>query len=209
VQVLDTGNINITAGPGGNVYTSNISPVSNAVSSLGTATSNWTDAYLSGNLKVGNINNSNANGVGNIGSSTTYFNTVFAQATSVLGADLAEKFTADQVYGPGTVLVHGGEFQVTLSTTYADPRAAGIVTTNPAHLMNAELQQTAAAIALAGQVPCLVSGPVNKGDVLTTSTQPGHAEKLVPQDWQPGVIVAKALEDCGPGLHTILVLVNH
>ena len=209
VQVLANGSINITTGPGGNVYTSSITPTANASFSLGTATNNWTDAYLSGNLKVGNINNSNANGVGNIGSSTTYFNTVFAKATSAQYADLAEKFTADQVYSSGTVLVHGGEFQVTLSTKYADSRAAGIVTTNPAHLMNAELQQTSAAIALAGQVPCLVRGPVSKGDVLTTSNHPGHAEKLDPQDWQPGVVVAKALEDCGSGLHTILVSVKH
>lgn len=165
---------------------------------------------VNGNATVGNINNNNANGIGNIGNATNYFNTVFAKATSAQYADLAEKFLADKNYEPGTVLTIGGPQQVTACSTYADTKSAGIVTTDPAYLMNASVNGITASIALAGQVPCLVVGPINKGDLLTTSTTVGYACKLNNADWKPGVVVAKSLEDCQSGLHKILVLVqNH
>ena len=159
-----------------------------------------------GTVSLGNITNNNANGVGNIGDSTTYFDTVFAKSTSAQYADLAELFTSDQDYDPGTVLIFGGDRQVTACNNYADSRAAGIVSTNPAHLMNSGLSGTCISLALSGQVPCQVIGPIHKGDVLVTSDSEGHACKLDPKDWQPGVIVGKALENCGPGPHKILVL---
>ena len=83
------------------------------------------------------ILNAGANGVGNIGSSTTTFNTVFAKATTAQYADLAEKYIADAEYTPGTVLVFGGSGEVTISDVSHDTRVAGVVSTNPCHLMNA------------------------------------------------------------------------
>ena len=153
------------------------------------------------------IVNAAGNGVGNIGSSSTYFDTVFAKATSAQYADLAEKFIADHDYDPGTVLKFGGEAQVTVADSYADPRAAGIVTTAPAFLMNSGQTGISAAIALAGQVPCWVTGPVSKGDLLTTSDLPGHACRLDPEDWRPGCVIAKSLEDRDDGNHKILVVI--
>ena len=76
-----------------------------------------------GNISGGNIVNNNANGVGNIGSATVYFNTVFGKATTAQYADLAELYSADAKYAPGTVLVFGGNNEVTISTASADPRA--------------------------------------------------------------------------------------
>jgi hypothetical protein len=172
-------------------------------------TGNITGGNLSvgtGIVSVGSIVNNNANGVGNIGSSINYFNTVFANATSAQYADLAERFLSDQLYEPGTVLIYAGNEQVTACTNYADSRAAGIVSTNPAYLMNTGVTACAVSLALAGQVPCKVVGPMHKGEVLTTSTVEGYACKLDSKDWQPGVIVGKALENCGPGLHVILVV---
>jgi hypothetical protein len=49
-------------------------------------------------ISTSQIINSGANGVGNIGSSTTYFNTVFAKATSAQYADLAEMYAADKIF---------------------------------------------------------------------------------------------------------------
>ena len=196
--VSGTGNVN------GNVVTAttlNATTVS--------ASGNVTGGNLSvgtGAVSIGSIVNNNANGVGNIGSSSKYFNTVFATATTALYADLAEKFTSDSDYPPGTVVVFGGNKQVTVATTYADPHAAGIVSTDPAYLMNAGLTETAVSLALAGQVPCFVMGPVHKGDLLTTSDTEGYACKLDPKDWQPGVAIGKALENCSTGPHKINVL---
>jgi len=124
-------------------------------------------------------------------------------------ADLAEKYTSDQAYPPGTVLVFGGTSQVTACINSEDHRAAGVVSTLPAYLMNSELPDVAVAVALAGQVPCYVVGPVSKGDVLTTSTVAGHAKTLDFSLFRPGCVIGKALEDCGPGLHKILIYISH
>jgi len=159
-----------------------------------------------GTVSLGNIVNNNGNGVGNIGSSSGYFNTVFATATTALYADLAENFLSDSNYPAGTVLIFGGDYQVTACVSYADSRAAGIVSTDPAYLMNAGVEGTSVPLALAGQVPCLVIGPISKGDILTTSDTEGYACRLNSKDWQPGVTIGKALENCGPGPHKINVL---
>jgi hypothetical protein len=165
--------------------------------------------FSANTITVNGITNSNSNAVGNIGSSSTYFDTVFAKSTSAQYADLAEKYTSDRAYAPGTVLVFGGASQVTECVTAEDHRAAGVVSTLPAHLMNAELADVAVAVALAGQVPCCVVGPVAKGDVLTTSTVAGHAHTLDFSLFRPGCVIGKALENCGPGRHKILISVSH
>jgi hypothetical protein len=98
-------------------------------------TGNITGGNLSvgtGSITGGNIVNSNANGVGNIGSSTTYFNTVFAKATSAQYADLAENYLADTNYAPGTVVVFGGAAEITVTAEFSDERVAGVISTNPA-----------------------------------------------------------------------------
>ena len=192
----------------GNVVAGNVSgsaligtlttPAQPNVTSLGTLT--LLDVY--GNIDInGNVNNTGGNGVGNIGNATNYFNTIFAKATSAQYADVAEKFISDKPYEPGTVLIFGGTQQVTLCDRYADPRAAGVVSTDPAYLMNSGAAGITADLALTGQVPCLVAGPVSKGDILTTSDVPGHACRLDPDHWRPGVIIGKALESCGTGHH--------
>jgi hypothetical protein len=89
-----------------------------------------------GTISVGSITNNNSNAVGNIGSASNYFDTVFAKATSAQYADLAENYTADAAYAPGTVVVFGGDKEITISTEVADERVAGAISTEPAHLMN-------------------------------------------------------------------------
>jgi hypothetical protein len=108
-------------------------------------------------------------------------------------ADLAEYYEGDQEYKPGTVLVFGGEKEVTTSTTQNDTRLAGVVTTNPAYIMNQEQKGIKVCIALAGRVPCWVIGRVKKGDMLTSSATPGCAVKAITPTL--GAIVGKALED--------------
>jgi hypothetical protein len=149
-----------------------------------------------GNVSCGNIVNTNANGVGNIGTSATRFNQVFALASSAQYADLAEKYTADADYVPGTVLEFGGDQEVTTTTTSHSPRVAGIVSTQPSYIMNDGLvSDHTAMVSLTGRVPCLVQGPIAKGDRLVASNVVGHAQRLDPAQYEPGCIIGKALED--------------
>lgn len=108
-------------------------------------------------------------------------------------ADLAEYYAADKEYAVGTVLVFGGDAEVTTTTTFGDTRLAGVVSENPAYTMNSALSGTRANIALQGRVPCKVVGRVQKGDLLTTAGVAGHAAKAI--DPKVGAIVGKALEN--------------
>jgi len=108
-------------------------------------------------------------------------------------ADLAEYYEGDQEYEPGTVLVFGGDKEVTTTTVINDTRSAGVVTTNPAYVMNAEQTGIRVCIALAGRVPVKVVGRVKKGDMLTTSATPGYAVKALSPTL--GAVIGKALED--------------
>ena len=150
------------------------------------------NASLTANLYYGTgMRNTGANATGNIGSASGYFNTVFAQATSALYADLAEKFETDQVYPVGTVIVIGGEKEATQSTTPHDTKVIGVISDKPSYLMNAgALGQP---IGLTGRVPCRVKGKVNRGDILVTSDVPGVAQALDPVSFRHGCTFAKAL----------------
>ena len=55
-------------------------------------------------------------------------------------ADLAEKYVGDKAYEPGTVVVFGGDEEITACTIKGDRKVAGVVSTNPAYLMNNELE---------------------------------------------------------------------
>jgi hypothetical protein len=145
-----------------------------------------------GTITGGNIVNSNANGVGNIGSSSTYFNTVFATATSAQYADLAEIYLPDHKYTPGTVVIFGGTKEITVTDQIADERVAGTISTNPAYLMNSG--EPGLAVALRGRVPVRVVGPVVKGDSLVTSTIPGTAVSVGRSREYAQAVFAKALE---------------
>jgi hypothetical protein len=153
-------------------------------------TPNGTGVIIAGR----DIVNGQANGVGNIGSATTYFNTVFAKATSAQYADLAEMYVSDQNYASGTVVEFGGEYEITISSASHSTSVAGIISTNPSYLMNsAQTGEHVLPVALTGRVPCLVQGPVRKGDVLVASSTPGVAQRIG-MNWQPGCILGKAME---------------
>jgi hypothetical protein len=154
--------------------------------------------FSGGAFSVNSLLNSGANGVGNIGNSTTRFNTVFATtfsgvSTTANYADLAENYQADGDYKPGTVVVFGGKNEITVSDIDHDTRIAGVVSTNPAYLMNSS-QANGTPVALAGRVPCLVQGPVNKGDRLVNVAS-GIAGKFNPGKAELGCVVGKSLQD--------------
>jgi hypothetical protein len=150
----------------------------------------------SGNVNISsNVIPTSSNATANIGSSTTFFNRLFAQATTALYADLAEVYKADAQYPPGTVVVFGGTQEVTMSTVSHDNKIAGIVSTHPAHVMNSGLQsEFTVEVGLIGRVPCRVIGPITAGDQVVSSNRAGVAERLDMSKYQPGVIIGKALQ---------------
>lgn len=102
-------------------------------------------------------------------------------ATSAEYADLAERYHADAVYEPGTVVKIGGDHEITQTSTSCDPDVFGIVSTAPGFEMNSAAgnDDTHPYVALAGRVPCKVKGPVAKGQRLVSSSKAGHAEAVV------------------------------
>lgn len=171
-------------------------------------------ADLTLTLASGSVNSSQANGAGifvegasasftyattgdkwvsnkDIDVGSNYFRGI---ATSAQYADLAENYLADNAYEPGTVLIFGGEQEVTTTTKYLDSRVAGIVSSNPAYLMNSSLQgNNVVSLALAGRVPCRVIGKVKKGDLISTSEVAGLGK--VAENPMIGTVLGKALED--------------
>lgn len=128
-------------------------------------------------------------------------------ASSALYADLAERYEADAKYDFGTVLIIGGDKEVTMTDQYANTAVAGIVSQSPAYMMNsaAGTNETHPYIALKGRVLCKVIGPVNKGDLLVTSAHPGYATAAT--NPPAGSIIGKALGNQSEGFGVIEVLV--
>lgn len=138
----------------------------------GTPTPALSVVGTTGVVGVLGISNLNAgNGVGNIGSSTNYFNRLFATATTALYADVAERFAADQEYAPGTVVELGGMAEITCSNTDLSDNVFGVISTQAAYLMNggAGSDATHPPVAMTGRVPVRVTGRVRKGDRLVSA----------------------------------------
>ena len=161
-------------------HSGNISPSSNNTLALGTTSNRYKEVHA-----------------------TTFYGT----ATQAQYADLAEKYSADADYEPGTVLVIGGSAEVTVTDEPGSFAVIGVVSTDPAYLMNSGADGVA--IALRGRIPCKVAGTCKKGDVLITSNTPGHAMVAGdPKSLSPLQIVGRALENktsAAPGVVEIIV----
>lgn len=141
----------------------------------------------------------------NIGSTTNWFNNVYGTAIHALYADLAERYTSDSDYAPGTVVIFGTDTEVTASYQPNDTRVAGVISTNPAYTMNAAIGGVN--VALQGRVPCQVTGPVTRGDLMVTSPIPGVA--MTNNNPAMGTVIGKALGNfSGSGVGIIEVVVG-
>ena len=157
-------------------------------------TGNLWIAGSSGNAIVatGNIIPSgNVVATNNLGSDTAWWNAFYGRSVQAQYADLAEKYLADAEYLPGTVMVFGGEQEITTTNTFADVRVAGVISSNPAYLMNAAAEGLP--VALRGRVPVQVLGAVSKGDLLVTSAQAGFAQSVGQNNSYGAAVFAKSL----------------
>jgi hypothetical protein len=116
-------------------------------------------------------------------------------ATAARYADLAERYATDNEYPVGTVVVFGGDKEITVSNIKMDTRVAGVISANPAYMMNCEAGSDATHpyVALAGRVPCRVVGKIEKGDMLVSSGIAGVA--IATDNPRMGSMIGKALED--------------
>ena len=163
--------------------TANVVVVSQNGLSITTQSANATSPGTSG-LSTAYIEHLGSNAVGNIGSSASYFNRIFATATTALYADVAERFESDEVLDPGTVVELGGAKEITRSRVELSENVFGVISTRPAFTMNggAGEDDTHPAVAMTGRVPVKVTGIINKGDRLVSAgdgiaraAQPGEA----------------------------------
>ena len=175
-------NQTLTIGGGANVSTSasgqtviiNSTDTLDSVVSRGSAT--FTSITLNGQLNMGASIIPSANVSYNLGSSANWWNTIYGTAVHAQYADVAEKYVADQKYDAGTVVIFGGDSEITTTTQFADPRVAGAISTDPALLMNGA--SPGLPVALRGRIPLKIIGPVNKGDLLVTAATPGYATSV-------------------------------
>ena len=127
-------------------------------------------------------------------------------STQAKYADLSENYVADADYEPGTVLDFGGNGEVTLSTQSNSVRVAGIVSTNPAYLMNSHLDAThVVALALSGRVPTKVTGTIRKGDMMVSDGQGRACACATPA---MGTVIGKALQDFDGESGTVEIVVG-
>ena len=108
-------------------------------------------------------------------------------------ADVAEYYEGDREYEVGTVLVFGGDKEVTVTEKFADTRVAGVVSETAGFVMYTSCPGMKNCVALTGRVPCKVVGKISKGDILVTSEIAGVAVRS--SDIRAGTIVGKAIED--------------
>jgi len=129
-------------------------------------------------------------------------------ASSARYADLAERYEADAILEPGTVVCFGGEKEITACDHENDHAVAGVVSTDPAYMMNSAAgnNDTHPYIALTGRVPVKVVGPVAKGDLLVASEVKGHA--MANNNAKAGTIIGKAIGSSDNGESVIEALIN-
>jgi hypothetical protein len=142
------------------------------------------------------IINGAGNAVGNIGSSSSYFNNIFAKATSALYADVAERFEADVEMLPGTVVELGGSAEITCSTVELSDKVFGVISTQAAYLMNsgAGTDATHPPVAMTGRVPVRVIGQIRKGDRLVSAGN-GLARSAAAGEATAFNVIGRALRD--------------
>ena len=188
VSRIESGTSNVAiSGSGGNVTvavagTSNVAVIS-------------TTGITTTGITVPSITKSGSNAVGNIGSASNYFNQVFATATTALYADVAERFEADEVMEPGTVVELGGDKEITKARAELSDIVFGVISTKPAFTMNggAGTNDTHPPVAMTGRVPVKVSGTIRKGDRLVSAGN-GIARAAKAGEATPFNVIGRALE---------------
>jgi len=191
---VDTKAIGIT-GTTGAVSIPGAFSVTGATTLSGAVTASSTLA-VTGVTTVSNKILPNANNTIDIGAAGTTFATIYAKSTSAQYADLAERFEADNVYLPGTVVELGGAKEITRAVQDLSESVFGVISTAAAYLMNAGAgsNTTHPAVAVSGRVPVRVIGQVKKGDRLVSAGN-GLARAANRTEITAFNVIGRSLED--------------
>ncbi len=155
------------------------------------------------------------NDVYNLGSATFRFANVYATlfdgtATQARYADLAERYESDREYPPGTVVVLGGDKEVTVTGRPGDDNVFGVISTDPAVLMNSSAGDnlTHPPVALTGRVPCKIVGQVKKGQRLMASSMEGVACAWDPAFGQLAILGRSLSDKTSHGVDLVEIVIG-
>ena len=111
-------------------------------------------------------------------------NIVHAIATGAQYSDVAERYAADEYMQKGTVVSIGGTEEITTATDEMSENVFGVVSTQPAFMMNASAgnNDSHPFVAMVGRVPVRVIGLARKGDRIVLSSTKGVARVVRPNE---------------------------
>lgn len=123
-------------------------------------------------------------------------------------ADMAEIYRSDIELTPGNLVILGGNSEITKTNRAFDDQIFGVISTAPGFLLNAKekMKEFAYPVALKGRVPCLVNGPVRKGQRIVSSDIAGVG--MATDQFDPATIIGRAIgtkDDGGVGLVEVAV----
>ena len=145
-----------------------------------------------------------------LGSSAKKYANIYGHSVHATYADLAERYATDVPYESGTVVILGGEAEITVTSEARDVAVAGVISTNPAVKLNADAgnSETHPYVALRGRVPCLMIGPVSKGDLIVTAdNEPGYAQSIGKENAGRSVFAKSIETDLTEGKRLIEVVI--
>jgi hypothetical protein len=150
---------------------------------------------IAGSLTVGTDSLYNI-GTPTVKHATIYADTFNGSATEALYADVAERFEADAPMEAGTVVMLGGAKEICQANEDLSDDVFGVISTSPAHLMNAGAGTSAThpPIAMTGRVPVRVLGKIKKGDRLVSAGN-GLARAAAKYELTSFNVIGRSLQD--------------
>jgi len=189
--ITTTGNANVgNIGGTNGVFTTVTGTLTTASQPNITSTGTLTSLSVSGQITNADITTGASGTAGSLTGNWTLTTGSRLQATY---ADLAEYYAGSEQIEPGTVVEFGGDHEVQICNTHMSKLVAGIVTTDPAYVMNSGIEcEYPIAIALQGRIPVKVIGPVKRGDMLVSANN-GYA--ISSSRPSMGTVLGKAIKD--------------
>jgi len=145
-----------------------------------------------------------------LGSTSKKYANIYSHSIHAHYADLAERYASDVPYDEGTVVVLGGDEEITVTSEAKDVSVAGVISINPGLKMNADAgdDTTHPYVALRGRVPCKMIGPVSKGDLIVTAdNEPGYAQSVGKENAGRSVFAKSIETDLTEGKRLIEVVI--
>ncbi len=176
-------------------------------SDSGAYTPGGVDSGLAANFpEIGQGINLNMSGTDTDGESGNF--KVRGRSVEAEFADMAEIYKSDIELLPGNLVVLGGASEITKTSRAFDDQIFGVISTAPGFLLNAKdkLKEFAYPVALKGRVPCLINGPVRKGQRIVASDIAGVG--MATDHFDAATIIGRAIgtkEEDGVGLVEVAV----